>query len=482
MPDHVRDGLTAPHSIDAEQSVLGAVLLRNEALADVAGLRAEDFYREAHRRIFAQMLTLHERGVAIDLVTLREALTRAGDLDEVGGAAYISKLVDGVPRSTNAAHYAEIVSRKARQRLMFAKAQELAAAAARDDDPTITRLTHVLMAAQADANVAGEIADTLPAFLERELAVPKPIAVVFGLVLSEAITLIHGQPRGLKTWILLVIALAVASGREVFGNLRTQQGPVLYITNEDSPRQTADRLDALCRGYQFSTLPRDLHLMVRKGISLDDPASQDRMMRYAEREGITLTIAEPLRSLSDCVDQGPRELRPLATFLRHYQQMTGSALMLGHHDTKPLPGLKDDRSRPQRASGGGLFSIADSPIHCERIVESPATALLVPTAWKFGETPSPLEVTLTWDDDGARLTAKETSGESAAAREMHGRIRDFLLQRGEASGREVATGVRASRQGVAEALETMFRDGKIDSRPGPKRSTLWFLKEGEIAS
>ena len=101
---------TLPHNLEAERSVLGAILLHNEAFNLAAEVvDTADFFRDAHRRIFDKMVTLAERGDAIDLVTLKEELGRSGDLEEVGGPAYITALVDGVPRSANVEHYARII-------------------------------------------------------------------------------------------------------------------------------------------------------------------------------------------------------------------------------------------------------------------------------------------------------------------------------------------------------------------------------------
>src|SRR5437764_6839878 len=100
MPDTVLRERTLPHNLEAERSVLGAVLLHNDAFNLAAEVvDSNDFYRDAHRRIFDKMVKLSERGDAIDLVTLKEELGRSGELDEVGGPAYITALVDGVPRS-----------------------------------------------------------------------------------------------------------------------------------------------------------------------------------------------------------------------------------------------------------------------------------------------------------------------------------------------------------------------------------------------
>ena len=103
-----------PHNLEAERSVLGAILIQNEAYnTAVEVLRPEDFYRDAHRRIFDKIIALGERQHAIDFITLKEELVRSGELDAIGGPAYIASLVDGVPRATNVEYYAKIVKEKA---------------------------------------------------------------------------------------------------------------------------------------------------------------------------------------------------------------------------------------------------------------------------------------------------------------------------------------------------------------------------------
>jgi replicative DNA helicase len=128
---------TLPHSLDAEKSVLGAILIHNDAFNHAAELiDAQDFFRDAHRRIFDRMVTLSERGDAIDFITLKEELARTGDLDEVGGPSYIAALADGVPRSANIEYYARIVKEKSTLRSLIHSATKiLARAYEAEDDP-----------------------------------------------------------------------------------------------------------------------------------------------------------------------------------------------------------------------------------------------------------------------------------------------------------------------------------------------------------
>ncbi len=117
---------TLPHNLDAERSVLGAILIDNETFNVAAAvIDARAFYRDAHRRVFERMIDLAERSQPIDLVTLTEALERSGELDEVGGPAYIAALVDGVPRSTNVEYYAQIVKEKATLRALIFSANRI---------------------------------------------------------------------------------------------------------------------------------------------------------------------------------------------------------------------------------------------------------------------------------------------------------------------------------------------------------------------
>jgi replicative DNA helicase len=103
-----------PHNLDAERSVLGAILLDNHALnATVELVRPEDFFLDQHRRILEQIIALGEKQRGIDLVTLTEELARRGELEAAGGAPYLAQLVDGVPRVSHVEHYARIVKEKA---------------------------------------------------------------------------------------------------------------------------------------------------------------------------------------------------------------------------------------------------------------------------------------------------------------------------------------------------------------------------------
>ena len=126
MPDVAAPERILPHNLEAEKSVLGAILIHNEAFNHAAELlESRDFFRDAHRRIFEKMVMLSERNDAIDFVTLKEELSRAGELDNVGGPAYVASLADGVPRSANVEYYARIVKEKSTLRSLIHSANKI---------------------------------------------------------------------------------------------------------------------------------------------------------------------------------------------------------------------------------------------------------------------------------------------------------------------------------------------------------------------
>lgn len=115
-----------PQNLEAEQSVLGSIMIENDAInRAVEFIAPEDFYRESHRKIFSAMLEISEKGEPIDLITLSNTLKTAGALEDVGGAAYLSFLVDSIPTAANCATYARIIREKSILRRLIQGATEI---------------------------------------------------------------------------------------------------------------------------------------------------------------------------------------------------------------------------------------------------------------------------------------------------------------------------------------------------------------------
>jgi len=129
-PATIATGVAPPHSLEAEQSVLGGILLSDRTMYGLVieeGLKAEDFYRDRHRLIYQSMLTLYRESEPIDVLTVSEHLRSTGDLDQVGGKAAIDELTGGVPGLGGIRRYAQIVREHALMRRLLSTTYEIQA-------------------------------------------------------------------------------------------------------------------------------------------------------------------------------------------------------------------------------------------------------------------------------------------------------------------------------------------------------------------
>ncbi|WP_333652212.1 replicative DNA helicase [Dissulfurispira sp.] len=125
MPGDMIDKLP-PQNIEAEQSVLGAIIFDNEALPKALEvLSSDDFYKETHRRLYNAMLRLFEKNEPIDIVTLTDYLRRTDELEAVGGISYLSHLANSIPTSANIRYHAKIVREKALLRSLIQAATHI---------------------------------------------------------------------------------------------------------------------------------------------------------------------------------------------------------------------------------------------------------------------------------------------------------------------------------------------------------------------
>src|ERR1700712_3455935 len=114
-----------PQNIDAEKSILGGLMLEQEAFDEVSEILAEDdFYKPAHRKIYAAIRELHRREMPSDLVTCSNLLTEKGELESLGGPAYLAEMIDQTPSTANIATYAKIVQEKSLLRQVISSSQE----------------------------------------------------------------------------------------------------------------------------------------------------------------------------------------------------------------------------------------------------------------------------------------------------------------------------------------------------------------------
>src|ERR1700683_3994248 len=146
-----------PNAVQAEQAILGAILLDSSVIFQaVELLNLDDFFLDSSRRIFSKMCALAEAEKPIDFVTLTDALRDAGEFEQIGGATHLASLIDGVPRTDNVSHYAVLVKEKSQLRNLIRTGNQIIARAVECEDP----VSEIVQSAERSILEIGRLAET----------------------------------------------------------------------------------------------------------------------------------------------------------------------------------------------------------------------------------------------------------------------------------------------------------------------------------
>ena len=338
-----------PSSPEAERSILGAILLDNSLCNQAIELiRREDLFLDSHRRIYDKMIALTERGSPIDLITLGDELRRASEFEQVGGATYISSLIDGVPRTDTIEHYAKIVKAKAVLRRMIGACHQIISTCLDEEDDTDTivdRAEHAIFQIAEDRirqgfQFVGDIAQRRLEQIEQMAGRPEMITGV-----PTGFTDFDQMTAGLQRQDLIIIAARPSQGKtglalNVAQNAARQGYVVGIFSLEMSSEQLVSRLlcsearvDAhrLRTGYlnreEWAKLADGLRRICGMQIFLDDTPGQSvlemraKTRRLKAEHGLDMLIIDYLQLMSGHgrtesrqqeVSQISRELKGLA--------------------------------------------------------------------------------------------------------------------------------------------------------------------------
>ena len=327
MADELTRGRTLPHNLDAEQSVLGAILLDNTAI-NPAGetLTSEDFYGEAHRVVFEAMVALSEDDSPIDAVTVAERLERSGQLERAGGLGYLSTLMDGLPRALNVADYARIVKDKSSLRDLISSANTIITSAISGDEPTddiIDQAERRIFEIAEDKvkrgflsirDLVGETTHQLEELYERSdvvTGVPtgfKRLNTYTAGLQSGDLIIIAGRPSMGKTALALNIAQHVALRHDgsvgIFSlEMSTQQLVRRMISSEAQVDNQKINTGYLSKD-ELNGLINSLELLASKNIFVDDAANpsllemRSKARRLKAEHGLDLLIIDYLQLMS----------------------------------------------------------------------------------------------------------------------------------------------------------------------------------------
>jgi replicative DNA helicase len=316
---------TLPHNLEAERSVLGAILVHNDAFNLAAQvIDSGDFYRDAHRRIFDRMVALNERHDAIDFVTLKEELARSGQLDDVGGPSYIASLADGVPRATNVEYYARIVKEKSTLRnLIYAANKILANAyeAEQESDLILDDAESSIFAVADDRLKAGFVPmrdlvkESFPKieqlFEQKRLVTGVPTGfadldeMTRGLQGGDLI-IVAARPSMGKTSLVLNIAQHVATDHVVgfFSLEMSKESLFLRLLTSVAQVDSHRMMSGAIRGEDYGRISHALETLSAMKLHIDDTANvgvlemRAKSRRLQSEHGLHILIVDYIQLMS----------------------------------------------------------------------------------------------------------------------------------------------------------------------------------------
>jgi DNA-binding Lrp family transcriptional regulator len=358
-----------PNAIEAEEALLGSILLDPAALSDARSLSPDDFYRLDHQTIFARIRELEAEGTPVDYLTLAARLDRRGELNSIGGQFRLLELVNTVPTSTHAPYYADLVKKAADGRKVVQVATVLAQVGYYSSDPAQAAaqlVSEQLATPHAEDEPAERLTPEQARDKLKQLAptwaslrdlmareYPPTLWVVPGL-LPEGLTLLAAKPKLGKSWMALGLALAVAAGGVALGQTRVEPGAVLYLALEDSPKRLTYRTRQLLGD---APAPERLTLATESP-RLDDGGLAQIDLWLQATPGARLVILDTLAKLrgrsrsSTLYGDDYASLEAVQKLAHHY----GVGILVIHHTGKES---RDDALDEVNATQG-LNGVADN--------------------------------------------------------------------------------------------------------------------------
>lgn len=347
---------TPPHDLEAEASVLGAMLLDPEVIHPVVQvLQPEDFYRESHRRIFAAITELHEGGGGVDALLLREELRRRGDLEAVGGPEALIRLLDQVPTAAHAEGYARVVRGHALRRRLIAYGDRLQRSGFEAIDLDEAGLLVEDGAREYREASATERDEMLSARSIRDMDLPPLVPIVGGELFAKGYyLLVSGPPKLGKSVIALDLALKAAEGegswlgQEVSGPLR-----VLILSAEGGIRLLQKRLRLAASNVPEEVLERIAAPRELARMKFTRPKDLQRLRDMIRRHRADLVIIDPLIRFSGAKERDEDEVEKVCEALAHVRDDLGVAMVLVHHTRKRAASNGKEREATDSADARG---------------------------------------------------------------------------------------------------------------------------------
>lgn len=347
-----------PQNLDAERSILGAVLLDNTALPVILKELPPEFTwfaLEPHRKIYHAMLAMRDAGSPIDLVSLANELHKRGELEAAGGGAYIAQLVDGLPRVAHIAHYCQIVREKAQLRRALYFSHQLAERIANGQTEAAEIFADLRSFSTTETRFAGGVSNghtvgrTLQQIMDADFPVPQHL--IEGLIPRGSSVMLFAKPHSLKSWFTLALTLRATVPGRILGDQLTVENPVrtLLVSVEDPPSYVKERLQMLVMRPAYANAgfdPSRFKIIMRDevpGLHLPSPQWFDVIVKAAEEikaDHIILDVVRQILKIGMDLNK-PSDTAEFVYCLSELQNATGACVTICHHEKKGTNGIME---------------------------------------------------------------------------------------------------------------------------------------------
>lgn len=344
-----------PHSPEAEQSVLGCILLSADecmpqALARLT--RLECFYDLRHQTVFRCMVQMHGASQPIDVITVYQRLKDRRELEQAGGVGFLSTLPDMVPSAANLGSYLHIVQEKFQLRQVLRLCSETAGQVY-DSEPGADKLLEKLSAElHSLQNGQGSLPPILDAyaFVTEDLQIPQELIQECFHQGSKLV--LGGGSKTFKTWTLLDLGVSVAAGEPWLG-FKTTKARVLFVNFEIQHAFFQKRLEAVLEAKAVHLSLGQLDIWNLRGHGQSYELIIPRIMEQAQNR-YGLIILDPVYKLYGQTDENSaRDVGRLLNSLETLTTKTGAAVAFGAHYSK---GNQASKETIDRISGSGVFA------------------------------------------------------------------------------------------------------------------------------
>ncbi|GAB6147014.1 AAA family ATPase [Desulfocicer niacini] len=433
---------------ETEQSLISALLIDNSVYSKCIELKPEHFYNHAHQKIYRAMAFLFHRNEPVDLVTVATTLQAFGELEQVGGAAYLSEIADSAPIATNAWAYAKIIMDCAMRRQLQADAARLLDSASNGAD--VEALLKQLNKIQKTCSA--EVLQNKAKFqLKRlsEIEFKKPDWLIKPLFEKDTLAMVFSDPGGGKTFLAIDIACSVATGKNFHG-MKVSQGLVIYIAGEGQ-NGIKRRFMAWGVRHLFDLDEAPIFISLMPGILCEQDQAQwvvDAIKHISEIHGdpALIIIDTVARNFGPGDENSTKDMNSFVQNLDLIRGVNKACVLLVHHTGH------GDKSRGRGAMA--LKGALDAEYRLEK--DEQGTIRVEATKMKDSAIPDPMAFKLAT----VELPFKDEDGEQITSAVLNNTTYEELTPRATASqGKWQAVGIDALRDLYEKQRHTLEQGG-----------------------